>query len=167
MNRINRKIFHSIIAFLSLNSFECFIVILVLLQISADPKNVWFMGLSKSRWLMIMGVAFLGVIFFSELLVFIKKWIKGKFERFETRFRTFHTNTTLVRVVGFSLLFILIGLLTCHHFLNLQVNSIITRLAPLFFLSELLTLQTIIFLVFSHSLFSGQNLIESFKRQPL
>jgi hypothetical protein len=158
----NGKLLQSLIAYTLLGLSECVGGFLLLLRISTDPKNVWFLGLSKSRWLMVMGVGLLGVIFSFLFFIFILKWKKNKFEGIITKFKSFHINTTLVRVVGFSFLFILLGLFSFHHFLNIQVPSIVTRLTPLFVLGELITFQTIIFLVISHSLFTGQPFSKGF-----
>jgi len=64
--------------------------------------------------------------------------------------------------VGFSLLFILIGILTFHHFLNLQEKTIVTRLAPILLLGELIFFQSIVLLTFLHGIFTDQTLSQSF-----
>lgn len=158
----SRKLFHRFITYSLICVIECVSVIIVLLRIPADPKNAWLFGISKSRWLMLMGGIFLAILFVVSLLSLIINWRKEKFEKLAIKFRSFHHNSAILLGIFFLFLVILVSLFTFHQLVNTQVSSITTRVVPLLVLSELLALQTIILLIFSHSLLTDQPISKGF-----
>lgn len=161
-NSQGRGLFQSFTFYISLILFECASVITYLALLSTDPKNIWLLGLSKSRWISIVGVAFLGSLFILGLVFLLIKKRKGEIKSLAKQLVNFHNKVHFVRVVGFSLLFVLTGVLTFHYFLNLQVNTVVMRLAPMLILGELIIFQSGILLTFLHSIFTDQSLSQSF-----
>jgi len=151
----NRRAINTTKTFFLISFGECLFAITILLIIPSDIKNSWILGYSRSRWIMLGGVFFLGMLFLAGTLYVSREGKKATRAALFLRARS-SAKLSLVFEIAALLLIAGLTLLIAFHWALYQVEDIsfllvITRLNSVLILTETLVFQSLVFLPLFHS----------------